>query len=366
MNTKSAGIKKVIFIIIPIVLIAIVLIRLKGNKETTQNRVYQYDEKQVIKVQTDTIKMEDLNTELSYSGTFEPNKESKISAEVQGKINEVLVDAGSTVKKGQPLIRLDNSLLKLQLKNMEVQIEGLKTDVDRYTILAKAGAIQGIQLEKAELSLRSAQVQRASLIEQINKTTIRAPFDGLVTARIGEEGSFASPGIPLLQITDIYKLKFTVNVPENDLDRFDLNHTYTITSDAYPEIRISGKAIMIGSKANPGSSYPVQFTLNNTSDLKIKSGMFGKLILSDAVQEKGILIPSSAILGTNDQAQVYLVRNTGTADSLKQDKAFLKSIRVSKRIKNKSVIQSGLNEGDIIILTGFINLFDGANISIKN
>ena len=128
------------------------------------------------------------------------------------------------VNKGQTLIQLDNSLLKLQLQTIEVQIEGLEADVNRYTILAKADAIQGVQLEKAELGLKSAKVQKATLLEQISKTTIRAPFSGVVTAKLSEEGAFAAPGVPLLQITDITTLKFTVNVPEKDSLPWDWSH----------------------------------------------------------------------------------------------------------------------------------------------
>jgi biotin carboxyl carrier protein len=78
----------------------IVVIKLKNNKEITQSKVYQYDKEQAINVQADTLQIENVNAEFSYSGTFEPNKETKISAEIQGKINEVLVDAGSVVNKG--------------------------------------------------------------------------------------------------------------------------------------------------------------------------------------------------------------------------------------------------------------------------
>jgi membrane fusion protein (multidrug efflux system) len=77
-----------------------VVIKLKNNKEITQSKVYQYDKEQVINVQADTLQIENMNAEFSYSGTFEPNKETKISAEIQGKINEVLVDIGSVVNKG--------------------------------------------------------------------------------------------------------------------------------------------------------------------------------------------------------------------------------------------------------------------------
>lgn len=356
MNTKSSMLKKALYIIIPLALIAIVVIKLKTNKEITQSKVYQYDKEQSINVQVDTLQLENVNAEFSYSGTFEPNKETKISAELQGKINTILVDAGSVVSKGQTLIQLDNSLLKLQLQTIEVQIEGLEADVNRYTILAKADAIQGVQLEKAELGLKSAKVQKATLLEQINKTTIKAPFSGVVTAKLSEEGAFAAPGVPLLQITDITTLKFTVNVPEKDLSQFKLNQGYSLSADAYSEILLTGKTTMIGSKANMGSSFPVQFMVNNTSDLKIKSGMFGKVLLKSETSVKGIIIPSSAIQGTENQPQVYIVKN---------GKALLQNITISNKIQNKAVVSNGLNVGDVIVTNGFINLFDGANVTVK-
>jgi hypothetical protein len=113
---------------------------------------------------------------------------------------------------------------------------------------------------------------------------------------------------------------------------------------------------MIGSKANMGSSFPIQFTVNNTSDLKIKSGMFGKVLLKSETSGKGIIIPSSAIQGTENQPQVYIVQN---------GKALLQNITISNKIQNKSVVSSGLNEGDVIVTNGFINLFDGANVTVK-
>ena len=358
MNTKTSKFKKALYFIIPLVLIAIVVIKLKKNKEITQGKVYQYDKEKAINVQADTAKFEYVNADFSYSGTFEPHKESKISAEVQGKINTVLVDVGSNVRKGQALIQLDYSLLKLQLRAIEVQIEGMEADVNRYTILAKADAIQGVQLEKSILGLKSARVQKASLLEQINKTTIKAPFNGIVTAKLSEEGAFAAPGIPLLQITDIKSLKFTVNVPENDLNQFKLNQSYAIATDSYSEILLNGRVVMVGSKANMGSSFPIQFSVNNTSDLKIKSGMFGKVKLQNQSPEKRIIIPASALVGTANQPQVYLIKN---------GKSVLQNITISKKIQNNAVVLNGLKEGDIIVTGGFINLFEGANVkSITN
>jgi len=348
--------KKIIWIIAGVAVVGMMMFKLLSNKKTTENRVYQYDKEKPISVSVDTIRLQNIVDAGNYTGTFEPNKETKISADIQGKINAVLVDIGSYVSKGQTLIQLDNSLLKLQLQTVEVQIEGLEDDVKRYTILTEADAVQGVQLEKARLGLKSAKIQRATLLEQISKTSIKAPFNGIVTAKLNEEGGFAAPGVPLLQITDISTLRFTVNVPENDLVKFQNNQTYKINADVYPDISLSGKVSMIGSKANMGNSFPIQFQVANTKNLSIKSGMFGKVNLSESEQEQGILIPTSAIMEENGIAKVYVIKN---------GKAVLKTITTSKTIGNKTLVSSGLKEDDIIVTNGFINLFDNANITTK-
>lgn len=349
--------KKIIWIIAGVAVVGMMMFKLLSNKKTTENRIYQYDKEKPISVSVDTIRLQNIVDAGNYTGTFEPNKETKISADIQGKINAVLVDIGSYVSKGQTLIQLDNSLLKLQLQTVEVQIEGLEDDVKRYTILTEADAVQGVQLEKARLGLKSAKVQRATLLEQINKTSVKAPFNGVVTAKLNEEGGFAAPGAPLLQITDISTLRFTINIPESDLVQFQSNQSYKISTDVFPDISLSGKISMIGSKANMGNSFPIQFQVANTKNLSIKSGMFGKVSLSETKQEQGILIPTSAIIEENGIAKVYVIKN---------GKAVLQAITTSKTIGNKTLVSSGLNENDIIVTNGFINLFDGANISIKN
>ncbi len=349
--------KTIIYIGVGLALIALVVFQLKSNKETAVKRVYHYNKEEAIHIQATTLTLESVKNDISYTGTFEPNKETKLSADIQGKISSVLVDIGSTVQKGQTLIQLDNSLLKLQLQSAEIKIEGLETDVKRYTILSNADAIQGVQLEKTKLALKSAKVQKDILIEQINKTSIKSPFSGIVTAKLTEEGAFAAPGIPLLQITDISKLRFTVYVPEKELGQFEINQPYKLTADAYPETKLSGKVFMTGSKANRGNSFPVEFSLNNTVDLKIKSGMFGKVHLKNNSNKEHITIPASAIVGTNIQPQVYVV---------KDGKAILQNIYISSRYQNKVIISSGLIQGDVLVTNGFINLFDGANVSISN
>ncbi len=348
--------KRIIAIVVIIAALAVVFFKLRSNKQVAVNKVYHYDKEKPVMVEADTVRVRTIADQGAYTGTFEPYKETKISADVQGKVNAVLVDVGSYVVKGQTLVQLDNSLLRLQVQAVDVQIGGLEDDVRRYSILTEADAIQGVQLEKAKLGLKAARVQKATLLEQISKTSVRAPFNGVVTAKLNEVGGYAAPGIPLLQITDIGYLRFTVNVPENDLYLFQMNKAYHISVDVLPDISLLGKVVLTGSKANMGNSFPVQFQVANTRNLAIKSGMFGKVNLSGTIPLQGIAVPASAVIDDAGKAQVYLVKN---------GKASLRAVTTSKNVGNEVVIANGLNEGDIIVTSGFINLFENANVTIK-
>jgi RND family efflux transporter MFP subunit len=390
LSIKKMNWTKIIGIVAGIAVIGLVVFKLKSNKEKTQSKVYQYKKEQAIHVETEIITLQNTGSDISFSGTFEPNRESKLSAEQQGKINAFYVDLGSIVSKGQRLVQLDNALLQQQLNNIdvqlqnaktefdvqlkanEIQIEGLKQDVNRYTILADADAIQGVQLEKAVMQLSSAEnqrksilnksgiktaeAQRKSLIEQIKKTSIVAPFDGVITAKLSEIGSFAAPGVPLLQLSEIGTLRFTINVPEKDLPHFNLGKSFTINADVLPDVRLSGKISMIGSKANLGSSFPVQFLVNNVSNYIVKAGMFGTVNISTDNGEVGIAIPASVVVGTSNKPQVYVVKN-GKATAI--------NITISKRTQNKVIVAEGLKEGDTVVISGLINVFEGANIKTK-
>jgi len=355
MKNSTSLLKKIIYITIPVVLLGLVVVRLKKNKELAKTNIVQFNKEAAIAVIADTVVLQEVAFPSTFSGTFEPNLETKLSAELQAKINAVFVDVGDFVQKGQPLIQLDNSILKLQLEGVEVQIEGLELDVKRYTILTKADAIQGVQLEKTILALKAAKIQKATLAEQIQKTNIKAPFSGVVTAKLTEQGAFAAPGIPLLQITDIAVLKFTINIPETDLALFQIGKSYTITPDIMQNELINSKIFMVGSKANASNSYAIQFEINNTG-LRLKAGMFGKVIVKNKMSAKGIVIPSSAIIGSATNPQVYVVKN---GKAIKQD------VLIQSTLQNQVLLASGIVAGDVIVVNGFINLYDGANVTIK-
>jgi RND family efflux transporter MFP subunit len=349
---------KKLFYIIPILaVVAIGIIKLRSNKKETQEKVYTYDKEQPILVTADTVRQQLLSGTIQFTGTFEPFREGKIMAEIPGKILRLNYDAGDFISTGAVVASLDASLLAIQVQSTQVQIDGYSQDVKRYEILLKADAIQGVQLEKAELALRSAKLQKQQLQEQISKATITAPFSGVVTQKLVEVGTVVGPGVPLLQLTDISRLKLTVNVPESAVQKFKEGNTLQVSVDVLPEKLFTGKVTMIGSKGDAAHNFPVQILITNPAGLPIKAGMYGLVNQATTNEKEVIIIPLKAIIGSSAQPQVYIIKN---------GKAVLQNITILKRTENKAIIESGLNEGDVIVTNGFINLFNGAKLSITN
>ncbi len=347
--------KKLIPILFLVGIFAIIVIQLMKNKDVSESRIYNYDKEKEIIVKTQNVSNSAIDANTEFSGIFNANMETKINAEVQGKILRYYVNEGQQVKKGQKLIKIDDQLLQLQLQSVNVQIDGLKSDEKRFIVLADADAIQKVQLEKIQNGLKSAEIQRSTILEKIKKTTITAPFNGVVSMKMSEIGSFAAPGMPLLLLSDLSEVKFKINVSENNLPLFELKQSYTIQADAYPDLTLTGVVTQIGSKGNRGNSFPIEFTLQNTKDQQLKSNMFGKVKVDAHAAKDGIVIPSDCIVGSDITPQVYVVQN-GIAT--------LKTIKVARRINNYVVVKSGLNENDKVIISGFINLFDGANVVV--
>ena len=260
------------------------------------------------------------------------------------------------MKKGQSLLELDKSMIVLQLQAVNTKIKGLEKDIERYQSLVESNAIQGVTLEKALLGLEAASIERATIQEQLNKSTVRSPFDGVITAKLTEVGAFAAPGVPLFQLTDISSLKFTILVTENEINNFKHNDTIQLSVDAIPNETFIGKVSMIGSKANKAMNFPVEISIDNKS-MRIKAGMFGRATTySSHGANQGILIPLSAIIGETSAPKVYIVES---------GKAILRDIQLDGTIANKAIIKSGLNADDVIIVEGITNVFDGANVITK-
>ncbi|MBI2258707.1 MAG: efflux RND transporter periplasmic adaptor subunit [Flavobacteriia bacterium] len=347
----------ILFSIIAVLLVWI-LFTLFSNKKTSENRSFKKESNEQTFVSAWIVQQENQTENSVFIGAIESEKECKIAAETQGKIEKLHVDLGSKVKKGQELLKIEHSTLNIQLQAVEVQIEGIEADLKRAKILAKEEAIQQVQVEKNELALKSAKIQKANIEEQIQKAHIKAPFDGIISAKFTELGSFVNPSMPLLQLTDLQELKLSINVGEEELKHFKVGESYPYSIESISINGTDAKCVFISPKAGNGNQFNIQFRISNNKEQSIKAGMFVSIYKSKQKKKNSeeIFIPVSSIVPINNVQKIFI---------FKSGKAYSSEVKIDSYRGNKAKISSGLNINDTLITSGFSNLNEGKKVKIK-
>jgi membrane fusion protein, multidrug efflux system len=199
---------------------------------------------------------------LTLTGTVVAKESSDVTATVQGKVLTVLVDRGSRVKFGDPLLRLDASnaalsaaSIRAQLGAAQAQEQLAKDECTRSQALLDKGAITKSQYEREMTSCTAAaqtvaatraQLQLAS--KSIADGIVRAPFDGVITQRSISPGEWVGPGIPLVTLVDDDPLRVDLSVPEAWVPKIKENLLVTVEAVAYPGKQYNAKVTKIGSE----------------------------------------------------------------------------------------------------------------------
>jgi membrane fusion protein (multidrug efflux system) len=232
-----------------------------------------------------------------------------ISSKMLGRIIQLTVDEGDSVKPGQVIVRLDDSDLRAQDEQAKaalayaretvtlakVNVDKAQDDYQRAKIQFNGNIIPKEQYDHAQKSMQAAQAQYSIALAQVGtaraqlgvvqtqllNTTIAAPFDGVVSKRWVMAGDVVQPGQPIFSIYDLQHLWVTANFEETKLASLRLNDPVEISVDAYPDSHFEGKVIQLG--ANTAS----QFSLippNNASGnfTKVTQRVPVKISIEDA------------------------------------------------------------------------------------
>jgi RND family efflux transporter MFP subunit len=346
--------KKIIIAIAMLSLVGLTALKLSSNKKEAEAKIYKADPNKSILVETAKLQTRQLSGEQTYLGTFEPVRENKIASEGQGKVIKVGVSEGQYVKEGQLIAKLDDEMMNLQMESMQISLEGQQKDVSRYTNLSKTDAAPAVQLEKAELGTRATQAQMNQIKKQIRSTTITAPFSGIVTMRMFDLGSVVTPGVPLVQLTDISSLKLGVNVPERDLKNFAVGQSLTVESDVNPGVKFNGRIVEIAAKGDASHNFTVKVLVASKNTLR--AGMYGSVSKINNLASNALTIPRIALVGSPKDGKVYVVEN---------GKAVLKTFSAGVITDEYVEVISGLSGNEEVVISGQINLKDGDKVSVK-
>ena len=344
-------------IVLVIVGVSIAWVLTNNKKENEAKIAVVADDSGAVIVKTAIAKKDTLNLDFSSNGNFTAKHDLNLLAESGGRVTQILVNEGSRVSKGQVLIRIDTEYSSLDLQNAESAYAKTKKDYERYKSSFETGGVTKSQLDEIEFAMRNAETSVKQARRRVQDGNIRSPISGIINERMVEPGAFVSPGEVLFNIVDVSSLKLQVKANEQQVVNLKKGDRVKIISNVFPDKEFFGRINFIAPKADNSLNYPVEIEVTNAEANTLRAGMYATAIFELPKQEPQLLIPRTAFAGGVNNNQIFVLKN--------EDHAELRNV-VSGRILGEEVeIISGVKEGEIIIISGQINLEDGTLVKVE-
>ena len=277
-----------------------------------------------------TIAAQSRETELTYAaeGLVEAVRQSTVSAQIPGRIKEVLFDAGDAVKKGQVLVRIDEAEVgqalaesRAVLAQAEAGFANAKAGYERTRQLFAKNFVSQAALDKAEAEFKAAQSQMEArragagiAATTRSYATVVAPYSGVVAARHVELGEMVVPGKPLMTGFDPRDLRVTASIPQYQLKQVRdgiLKHQATATIE-FPSLnkQVTAKAVSFQPAAD-ARTHATRVRMALPPDLKdVYPGMFARAHFVTGRGHK-LLIPAASVVRRSEVTAVYVVAANG-------------------------------------------------------
>ena len=352
---------KKIIITIVIIIVAFFGISYLLNKNKTENEAKTAvvaEKNAAVSVKVATVKTEDVNLGFTANGNFVPIQELTFSAEKSGKVISVLVKEGDYVRVGQTLLTVRGDVINVNAQQAQAVYQNAKSDYARYENAFKTGGVTKQQLDQAKLAMTNAQSSLTQANINVGDTKVKAPINGYINKKYIEPGSILAgmPATALFDIVNVSKLKLTVTVNESQVASLKVGNTVNITASVYPDKNFSGKITFIAAKADASLNFPVEIEIANNANNDLKAGMYGTANFGANNQKQNLkVVPRNAFVGSVSSNEIFVVEN---------NIAKLKKVVAGRILGDKVEIINGLNDGDVVITTGQINLQDGNTVEI--
>jgi len=345
-------------IVIAGVLALMAFILMKNKKENQEKIDIVAQKIAAVSVKIDTVKTEEVSLDFASNGNFEPIQELKFSAEKSGKVIKVLAKEGDFVTVGQTLAIMRSDVINVNAQNANAIYQNALADYTRFENAYKTGGVTKQQLDQARLAMINAKSQSTQAGINVGDTRIKAPISGFINKKYIEPGSILTgmPATELFDIVNVSKLKLTVAVNESQVAGLKVGNTITVTTSVFPDKTFSGKITFIASKADASLNFPVEVEITNNAAKDLKAGMYGTALFASNQQKQTLkIVPRNAFVGSVSSNEIFVVEN---------ETAVLKKVTAGRILGDKVEIVNGLSDGEIVIVTGQINLQDGNVVEV--
>ena len=383
-NGKKKKSKKKIFIFggIGVLLLALVLIAILGGSK-----------EEIVAVQTEKVQKRDITQTVAATGKINPEFKVPITSEVTGEIVSLPVEEGDKVKKGQLLIKIKGDAYVAQKERAEASLQSananltmrkaeldkITQDYNRMKELHNKNLASDSELEtansnylttkalyqSAEANVLQSEASLKEIIDQLNKTTIYSPIDGVVTqlnVELGERvlGSGYSMGTDIMTVSDLRNIEATVEVDENDVVLISVGDTAKIKVDAFGDRVFKGAVTQIGNSAVTTGlgtqeqvvNFEVRIKLLGPDDA-LRPGMSCNADIETETVHQVISVPIQSVTARSDfnmeQKKDEEETETVSASNNKTDKKIQEIVFIIEKSKAKKLnVETGISDDNYI------------------
>jgi HlyD family secretion protein len=310
-----------------------------------------------------TVTRGTFQTEVTASGVVTPIDRVQIKSKASGRIDELPIEEGDYVKKGQLICKLDPTDVQAEVDQAKANLDIAEAELttaqnthDRQMKLYDKGLISAearLALAQAKGKMVSARVSLDQANTRLSETIVRSPIDGIILQKYVEVGQIIASGIsnvsggtPIADIASMANVYVEAGIDEIDVGKINIGQPAKIVAEAYPRLTFHGKIIRIAPEATVEQNvtmFNVVIEVEN-KDRKLKSGMNASAEITVAKEDNVLLVPTLA-LSPVDGPDSRFTRRT----FLKNGSEYVPTnIEIGLSDFKQTVIQSGLKEGDIV------------------
>jgi multidrug efflux pump subunit AcrA (membrane-fusion protein) len=295
------------------------------------------------------------------SGAFDPSKVPEVaaalanyqSAQAQAKLAAADAQRYANLVASGDVSKSAYEKARTQQETAEAQANASK---QQYEAASNAARQSSEAISSSQASLESVKAQLAQAEKGLADTTIRAPFDGYVTARPVAAGEYVALTNKIATVVRIGSLKLQLNTPEQRASQAHLGDPVTARLDAYPGRTFEGRVSAINQSVDPNSRVFILEARFDNPDTALKPGMFATARVRLPGGEMGVFIPKAAVVRdkTTDSNQVFVIQN---------GKSRLRVVSVGESDGDMVRVLNGVTAGEVIATNNQTDLFDGAAVS---
>ena len=309
-----------------------------------------------------TAKKEVFHHFVELQGDVQTKQNVLVYPETPGTLEKVFVTEGQKVSKGQVLAKIDDGGLQEQVAQLEATTALAQTTFERQKRLWDQKIGSEIQYLQAKTSYESQKNTLKQLKIQLGKSTIKAPFSGIVDDVIKDEGTVVAPGpgAELFRIVNLSNMYIEAAVPENYITNVTKGKNVEVYFPVLGE-KINAKVRQSGNFINPANrTYQIEIAIPNSKN-NIKPNLTAKLKINDYTNKEAILIPQSIISeNASGEQYVYIIKNEKGNEGV----ATQTVVKTGKTQGDVIEILEGISTGDKLIEAGARSVKDGQEVKI--